>query len=115
MRLLGVSPIIVDYFGNIVRVLMLSPVAIRRRAELPRHWRDSYKVIVGVGVLIPVPYILALYAMTIAPVSAIAPARELSMMVGVLFGRFLLQEPHVAARLGGAGLIAIGVATLFLD
>jgi hypothetical protein len=43
--------------------------------------------------LIPIPYILALYAMTLASLSVIAPARELSMMVGVVFGRWLLEEP----------------------
>jgi drug/metabolite transporter (DMT)-like permease len=59
-------------------------------------------------------FILALSEMTLAPVSAIAPARELSMMVGVLFGRWLLDEPKVSARLAGAALIATGVATLSL-
>ena len=114
VRLLGVSPIIIDYFGNTVRVCMLIPVAVRQRAELPDHWRKSARVILGVGLLIPIPYILALYAMTLAPVSAIAPARELSMVVGVLFGRWLLDEPKVSARLAGAALIATGVATLSL-
>jgi len=52
--------------------------------------------------------------MTFTSVSAIAPARELSMMVGVLFSRFLLDEPNVATRLLGAGMIAAGVATLAL-
>jgi hypothetical protein len=45
VQLLSVFAIIIDYFGNIVRVLMLSPVALCRRAELPEHWRKSCKVI----------------------------------------------------------------------
>jgi uncharacterized membrane protein len=57
-------------------------------------------------------YLLALYAMTLTSVSTIAPARELSMMVGVLFSRLLLDEPSVRARLLGAGMIAAGVVTL---
>jgi uncharacterized membrane protein len=69
-------------------------------------------VVLGVAVLIPIPYLLALYAMTLTSVSAIAPARELSMMVGVLFSRLLLNEPSVATRLLGAGMIAAGVAIL---
>jgi drug/metabolite transporter (DMT)-like permease len=81
---------------------------------LAEQWRKSSKSILGVAVLIPIPYVLALFAMTFTSVSAIAPARELSMMVGVLFSRFLLDEPNVATRLLGAGMIAAGVATLAL-
>lgn len=115
VKLLGVSPIIIDYFGNIVRLAALTPFALRHRLDLGSEWRKSRKVILAVGTLIPIPYILGLYAMTLAPVSLIAPARELSMMVGVLFGRLLLNEPNVASRLGGAALIAAGVATLSLS
>ena len=136
VRLLGVSPIhggadhnrprgglaeqkncsdlIIDYFGNLVRVLLLTPLALRHRDTLGDHWRRSSKVVLGVAVLIPIPYLLALYAMTLTSVSAIAPARELSMMVGVLFSRLLLDEPNVATRFLGAGMIAAGVATLAL-
>ena len=114
VRLLGVSPIIIDYFGNFVRVVLLTPVAVRNRHSLVEQWRKSAKSILGVAMLIPIPYLLALYAMTLTSVSAIAPARELSMMVGVLFSRFLLDEPNVATRFLGAGMIAVGVATLAL-
>jgi drug/metabolite transporter (DMT)-like permease len=74
----------------------------------------DYKSVLGVAVLIPIPYLLALYAMTLTSVSAIARARETSMMVGVLFSRFLLDEPNVATRFLGAGMIAVRVATLAL-
>ena len=114
VRLLGVSPIIIDYFGNFVRLCLLTPIAFRNRHSLPEHRRKAYKSVLGVAVLIPIPYLLALYAMTMTSVSAIAPARELSMMVGVLFSRFLLDEPNVGTRLLGAGMIAVGVATLAL-
>jgi drug/metabolite transporter (DMT)-like permease len=115
VRLIAVSPIIIDYFGNLVRVLLLTPIAVRKRHLLANQWRKSAGSIVGVAVLIPIPYLLALYAMTLTSVSAIAPARELSMMVGVLFSRLLLDEPNVGTRLLGAGIIAVGVATLALN
>jgi drug/metabolite transporter (DMT)-like permease len=53
--------------------------------------------------------------MTLAPVSVVAPARELSMMVGVLFGWWLLKEPDIGRRLLGAALIAAGVAAVSLS
>jgi drug/metabolite transporter (DMT)-like permease len=114
VKLLGVSPIIIDYFGNVVRVLLLTPVTFRSRHLLSGYLHNSYKSVLGVAVLIPIPYLLALYAMTLTSVSMIAPARELSMMAGVVFSRFLLEEPNVSTRFVGAGMIAVGVAMLAL-
>ena len=78
------------------------------------EWRANRGTIVAVGALVPVSYVLVLYAMTPAPVSVVAPARELSMMVGVLFGWWLLGEADVGRRLAGSGLIAGGVIVLML-
>jgi drug/metabolite transporter (DMT)-like permease len=114
VRLLQVSPIVIDYFGNLVRCAALTPYALRHRATLAAEWRRSRRIILGVAALMPIPYILALYAMTLAPLSVIAPARELSMMAGVVFGRWLLKEPDLGPRLAGAALIAAGVAALSL-
>jgi drug/metabolite transporter (DMT)-like permease len=114
VRALALSPILLDYFGNLVRLASLTPLAVRRRAELAAEWRANRGTILAVGALVPVSYVLVLYAMTRAPVSVIAPARELSMMVGVLFGWWLLREPDVARRLAGSGLIAAGVVLLAL-
>jgi len=112
VRIIGLSPILLDYFGNLIRLFALTPLAYARRAELAAGWRGSKNIIIPVGTLVPVSYVLVLYAMTRAPVSVIAPARELSMMVGVLFGWWLLKEADIARRLVGAALIACGVVLL---
>jgi drug/metabolite transporter (DMT)-like permease len=114
VKVLALSPILLDYFGNLVRLAALTPYALANREALLADWRRSPWPIVGVGAIIPVSYVLALYAMTRAPVSVIAPARELSMMVGVLLGWWLLKEPDVGRRLAGAALIACGVVLLAL-
>jgi drug/metabolite transporter (DMT)-like permease len=114
VRRLAVSPIVLDYFGNLVRCVALAPVALAHRSELAAEVRRSAKVILGVGAIVPIPYLLTLYAMTIAPVSLVAPAREVSVMVGVLFGRWVLKEPSTSARFAGATLVAAGVAVLAL-
>lgn len=112
VKRLAIPPIIIDYFGNLVRLLMLTPIAVRRRSE----WRTEFKVsgrsAIGVGVIAPIPYILSLYAMTLAPISLIAPAREMSMMVGVFFGWALLKEKASVSRFVGAALILAGVVAL---
>lgn len=112
VRYLAVSPILLDYFSNLVRLVALTPSVVTHRKLVVTEWRTNARLIVAVGALAPLSYILVLYAMTRAPVSVIAPARELSMMVGVLFGWWLLKEADVARRLAGAALIACGVTLL---
>jgi drug/metabolite transporter (DMT)-like permease len=114
VKFLAVSPILLDYFGNLVRLAVLTPTALRRPADVQGEWRKNRNIIVAVGALIPLSYILALYAFTIAPVSYIAPARELSLLVGTFFGARLLNEGSLAARMSGAALILLGIIGLVL-
>ena len=62
----------------------------------------------------PLGYVLVLCAMTLAPLSHVAPAREVSMLFAALLGRRFLGEGDRALRLLGAGCIAAGVAALAL-
>jgi len=55
-----------------------------------------------------------LQAMTIAPISHVAPAREVSMLIAAFLGAKLLEEGELRRRLAGAALIAAGVACLAL-
>jgi drug/metabolite transporter (DMT)-like permease len=114
VKFLAVSPILLDYFGNLVRLAFLSPVAIGQSASLLGEWRRNRTTIIAVGALIPLSYILALYAFTIAPVSYVAPARELSMLVGTFFGARLLNEGSLAIRMTGAALILFGIVGLMM-
>lgn len=108
------SPILVDYMGNFVRVLVLAPVALRDRAELTRLWAAQWRFALLVAAVSPVAYVLVLIAMQTAPLSHVAPAREVSMLFAALIGGHLLGEGDRAARLAGALLIAAGVAALGL-
>jgi drug/metabolite transporter (DMT)-like permease len=114
VKVLAVSPILLDYFGNFVRLAFLSPAMAGRRRDIATEWRKNRSIILGVGALIPLSYIFALYAFTLAPVSYVAPARELSMLVGTFFGARLLNEGSMALRMTGAGLILLGIAGLML-
>jgi uncharacterized membrane protein len=80
------------------------------RAEFSKCWKDA----LGIAVLTPIGYILALSAMRLAPVSRVAPVREMSMMIGMYFGARFLREKDIARRTIGAVLIAGGVAALAL-
>ena len=55
---------------------------------------------------------MVLYAARMAPLSQVAPAREVSMLFAALFGSSLLGERDRASRLLGACCIVGGVAAL---
>jgi drug/metabolite transporter (DMT)-like permease len=64
------------------------------------------------GVLSAGAYGIALWAMTRAPVAAVAALRETSVIFAALFGAWLLREGHIARRLIGAATVAAGVIAL---
>jgi drug/metabolite transporter (DMT)-like permease len=112
VKVLGLSPFIVDFTGNVVRVAALTPAALRERSSLVSEARSYGPHALVVSVLGPLGYILVLYAMRYAPVSHVAPARELATLVGAYFGSRLLRERSAPERLVGAALIVVGVVSL---
>ena len=97
-----------------LRILLLAPVALRKPAELKVLWKQQWKYALAVAVVSPVAYVLVLYAMQHAPMSHVAPAREVSMLFAALIGGHLLKEGDRKARIFGAVLIAAGVTALGL-
>ena len=67
-----------------------------------------------VGVLSPLAYILVLTAMQLAPVSLVAPGREVSVVLVSLAGWLWFREPHPAQRIAGSVVVVAGVALLAL-
>ena len=112
VKSLALSPFIIDFSGNLIRVVVLTPLALRDLPRVAREARVYAKPAAVVGVLGPLGYILVLFAMRIAPISHVAPARELSTLVGTYFGSRLLREKAVPARLAGAVCIVVGVVSL---
>lgn len=113
VKLLAVSPILVDYFGNLLRIPFMLPL-LRDRAALRSAWRAQWRHALAVAVLSPAAYVMVLYAMQLAPLSHVAPAREVSMLFAALLGGRLLGEGELGWRLVGAVFIALGVAGLAL-
>lgn len=112
VKVLMISPFIVDYAGNVVRALVLTPRAWLDRARLVEEWRGHKRSVAIVSVLGPLGYVLVLFAMQIAPVSHVAPARELSTLIGAYFGARVLREKAAPSRLVGAACIVLGVVSL---
>ena len=66
------------------------------------------------GALSAGAYGVVLWAMTRAPVAAVAALRETSVIFAALIGAWLLKEGHIARRLAGAAIVAAGVFALKL-
>ena len=114
VKVLLLSPILVDYVGNLFRVPFLLPAALRGRRDFGEVWRAQWRSALVVAVLGPLGYVLVLYALRLAPLSHVAPAREVSMLFAALIGGRLLGESGRAMRLVGAACIAGGVGALAL-
>ena len=62
----------------------------------------------------PGAYVLVLFALTMAPLAYVAPAREVGMMAGVVLGAVLLKEKLSAERLAGVAAMVAGVVLIGL-
>jgi drug/metabolite transporter (DMT)-like permease len=104
-----IAPLVLDYASNLIRALFLTPMAWRRRDELALEWKKNGRYAIIVGIISPLAYILVLYAIQTAPISSVAPMRELSMVFAAFLGAKLLGEGHRGERIFGAALMALGV------
>ena len=95
----GNPPLLQDYASLIGMAAALAPFAVSGSGRTARMWRTYRRQILGAAVLSPLAYILVLAAMSFTSVSAVAPAREISVLIGVILGRRLLGEGGLARRL----------------
>src|SRR6266702_2283343 len=107
-----IPPILQDWGANLGRVIVMAPLALRRRDEIRAAWTRQKKAVILVAVLCPLSYILVLTAMVFTPVSYVAPAREISILFGALMGAHWLQEGDVTRRIAAAAAMALGVVAL---
>ena len=113
MTALALNPILYDWGGNLARTILVSPVALARRDELLAAWRNHRMEALGISILSPLAYLMVLWALTWTPVSYVAPARELSILFGTLFGITIFKErQRTPQRAGAAALMVAGIAAL---
>lgn len=112
VKVLLLSPVILDYFGNLVRLPFMLPTLLRDPSGFVDAWRRYKWHAVVLGAVSPLAYMLVLYAVRVAPVSHVAPAREISMLFAALIGGRLLGEADRGQRVLGALLMAGGVVLL---
>ncbi|HUC93480.1 MAG TPA: DMT family transporter [Paenibacillus sp.] len=106
-----VSAVVLNEATNIGNLLALSWAAFNSkgmRKELHANW----KIMLLGGLIAPAGYLLFLFALSLAPVSQLAPMREIGTVFGTLMGIFILQEKQGTRRLITSILITMGVIIL---
>lgn len=111
---LHLPPPLYDFGTQVVMCVVLAPFALRRLPEVAESWRAHRGKALTVALLGPTAYVLILFAMTTTPVSYIAPAREISILIGTFFGARLLRESDSSRRLVAAAGMVAGVIALAL-
>ena len=113
VKVLGIHPVVLDWLSNLLRFFLLVPVVMRDWPEAKKRMQGHWRLALGVGALAPLSYILVLTAIEMgAPLSLVAPAREMSMMVGAMFGMLILGERVTAWRVVGCAVLIGGVVLL---
>ncbi|MGN6809666.1 MAG: EamA family transporter [Thermomicrobiales bacterium] len=111
---LAIPPLVLNWALGVVRCALLTPVVLRQPAKVRAEWRAHRREALVVAVLSPLAYILVLTALVFTPVSYVAPAREIGILIGVIFGARLLAEGYARRRLLAAGAMVLGIAALAL-
>ncbi len=110
----AIPPVLLHWGENFGRTLMLAPIALKHRASVVTAWQQHKKAALAAAILSPLAYILALTAMTFTPVSYIAPAREISIIIGAWLGTQVLGEADAKRRMIAATMMAAGMVGLAL-
>ena len=110
----AIMPMVLDWGANVGRAILLTPFALRYSEEAVIEWREHKWEAIAIAILIPLSYILVLTAMSFTPVSYVAPAREISILIGTALGARLLAEGDAPRRLAAAGAMVLGIVALAL-
>ena len=115
----GLTPLSFYFPALAVRCAILWPIILMTknwRAEVKDTFADPVKrkALICTSIGSPGAYILVLFAMTLAPLSYVAPGREVGMMVGVVVGAILLKETLSVKRVLGVISMVLGVVLIGL-
>lgn len=110
----GAAPLLYLLLSDTGRAVLLSPVVLGRWRTVRETWRAHRLEVIGVGLLSPFAYLLVLSALQLAPVSVVAPMREVSILFAAVLGARTLAEGDARRRAIGALAMVAGIALLAL-
>ncbi len=95
-------------------IAFVAAVTLSRKRVALAYVRQNWQRGLGGGLCLISAYGIVLWAMTQAPVAAVAALRETSVIFAALLGSIFLKEPFGRQRLIGACAVALGVMALRL-
>jgi drug/metabolite transporter (DMT)-like permease len=111
MANLAIPPVLYMWVELAGMSMLLLPWVLRDRPAVVRLWKSRRPQAFAVAVGAPLAYGLVLVAMIATPVTAVAPVRELSILIAAILGARLLGEGDARRRLlAAAGMVAGVVA-----
>ena len=111
-----VNPFLYMYFLVLGSALFLTPYVCRIHGTkaIRIEMKGKTVSIIISGLLMFIAYSLILLALQFSRVSYIAAAREVGVVIGVLFGTLMLGEPFGKGRVLGSCLIVFGLVLISL-
>jgi drug/metabolite transporter (DMT)-like permease len=109
---LHTPPVLQGYAAFPVMLVVFAPAVARRPDRTREVWRAFRLQVAGAAVLAPAAYMLVLAALSFSAVSAVAPAREVSVLFGVILGRRMLGEGGLPRKLAAAAAIVAGIVAV---
>ena len=106
----SVSAMAITFASMLLPLILLLPVVAKKKEETKMEIRLHWKQALLVAIFQPLSYLLVLIALKHAPVTYVAPVRELSIVFGVSFGASLLKEADITRRIIAALVIMTGIA-----
>lgn len=96
----------------VIQIFLLTPLALKDRESISFQWRQNRMAALTIAALAVSAYLAVLYALAITPLSIIAPAREISVVIGTYLGTTVLGEGDRKRRMTGSIIILLGIAAL---
>jgi drug/metabolite transporter (DMT)-like permease len=109
---LGADPLLFYALGSALQLIVLTAVLGRRLPAATDQFRRNAVPIALLALLIPLSYLLGLYATQHAPLSLVAALRSTSLLWAGLAGCLLLGERMGVQRAGATALAAAAVVTM---
>lgn len=107
-----VSPVAFMVGCTAAELVLYAPGLRGQGARLRAVGREYAGRIVAFGILSPLAYILVLLAVQRAPLSLVAPLREVSVVLVSLYGVAVLREARPVAKVAASVVVVGGIALL---
>jgi len=94
------------------QTMLLSLPALRDPEGIFHQWKRNRRSALFIAFLSTSAYLAVLYALSVTPLSLVAPAREISVVIGTCLGTTVLGEGDRKRRMTGSVIILAGIALL---